>query len=306
MAITWQATDTIEPAADTDIEQAANAHLYGVISGCPVTFDAADMTYDVGAGTILHNGSVVSVSAQANAGTLVADGTNPRWAYIYLDSTGTEGLTHGTAAADPAKPEIGDNVAIAAVLIAAGATIASSQTTLDKRVWTHYPTSLVKYMSATQVFTTNTTYADLVTSGSGTMSFPVVANGIYVARVIGHLTFGGTGGVKFQVTGPAAPTAVSIEVYSAQYQQTHASGTDPADITLLYNYLLGRFTAFSSGGGASSNSVSGAVVNGPFAIDMFIQNGANAGTVTVQAAQFSSNSTTTFAIGTRIEARLVG
>ena len=296
MAITWQATDTIEPAADTDIEQAANAHLYGVIAGCAVTFDAADMTYDVAAGQILHNGVVVNVSAQANAGTLTADGTNPRWAYIYLDSTGVEGLTHGTAAADPAKPEIGDNVAIAAVLIAAGATIANSQTTLDKRVWTHK--NVEKYKTATQVFSTNTTYADITTS-SGNFAFPIAANEVWRVRFVLNMTYGGTGGVKLQLTGPAAPTAVFL---SGRYLLENSAAAES------FWYAAPVISAFStgvvtinSGGGAGTT-----LTTYPVEIEGFIQNGTTAGTVTLQGAQNSSNSTTTFGIGSFMKAERVG
>jgi hypothetical protein len=69
VAYLTQFSDTTEPIADTDAEIATNQHLYGVISGCDVTYDASDMTYDIAAGVILHNGSVVAVAAQANAGT---------------------------------------------------------------------------------------------------------------------------------------------------------------------------------------------------------------------------------------------
>lgn len=157
MAITSEYSDTVEPIADVDAEAATNQHLYGVISGCGVTYDAANMTYDVAAGKILHNGIPVTVAAQVNAGTLVADGSNPRWATIYLDSTGVEGLVSGTAAADPSKPETGDNVAIAMVLIEAGQTIANNiSVKLDKRVFTH-PQSVYVYKSANETVSNSTT-----------------------------------------------------------------------------------------------------------------------------------------------------
>ena len=101
MAIVYQAQDADEMWHDTDAEQMGNIHLYGVISGCAVTYDAADMTWDIAAGTILHNGSVVTVAAQTNVTTLVADSTNPRWTLLYVNSSGTGGIVSGTAAATP-------------------------------------------------------------------------------------------------------------------------------------------------------------------------------------------------------------
>ncbi len=162
MAIVSQYTDAVEPIADTDAEAATNALLYGVVWGCAVAYDAADLTYDVAVGEIIHNGVAVQVAAQLNAGTLVPDITNPRWATIYLDSTGVEGLVHGTAAADPSKPETGDNVAIAMILVPANETIANNITTkLDKRVITTGPREVGR--NTTAATTTSTSAVDLVT-----------------------------------------------------------------------------------------------------------------------------------------------
>lgn len=166
---------------------------------------------------------------------------------------------------------------------------------------------VVKYKSATQVFTTDTTYAD-ITATSGNFAFPVLANARYKARFVLPLVFGGTGGVKLQLTGPAAPTLVRIDAVSsstwvAQSNDTVASG----ETSVLATAPFWAATAFSSGSGL--NSVSGAPSSGTsgsnilnaggttIIVDVFIVNGANAGTVTLQGAQNSSNSTTTFSIG---------
>lgn len=134
MAYQAQAIDSTEPFSDTDWELSANVGLYNVVSGCALTYDASDMTVDIAAGVVTHNGSLVTVAAQDNAVTLVSDGSNPRWAWLYIDSSGMGGITHGTAAATPSKAELGDNVALSAVLIATGATIANDQTKIDKRI----------------------------------------------------------------------------------------------------------------------------------------------------------------------------
>lgn len=87
------------------------------------------MTIDIASGSIKHNGTTVSVSEQLNALTLVADGSNERWSYITLDSSGSAVLVSGDAAAngstEPTKPEHGDRVILAMVKIQAGQTIAN-------------------------------------------------------------------------------------------------------------------------------------------------------------------------------------
>jgi hypothetical protein len=106
------------------------------------------MTVDIAAGVVTHNGNTVAVAAATNAVTLIADGSNPRWAWIHVTSAGVAGVTHGTAAATPAKPELGDNVCIAAVFIPASETIASNCTPIPKRIpavpaATHQPAQII-------------------------------------------------------------------------------------------------------------------------------------------------------------------
>lgn len=134
-----QAVDADEYFHDTDYEIAANQQMYGVFSGCAVSYDASNMTIDIGQGTIVHNGVTVQVAEQLNALTLVADGSNERWAYICLDSAGSAVLVSGDAAPDgstePTKPELGDRVLLAMVKIQAAQTIAANtEYQLDKRV----------------------------------------------------------------------------------------------------------------------------------------------------------------------------
>lgn len=134
MAYQAQAIDTTEPFSDSDWEISANVGDYNVVSGCALTYDSGNMTVDVAAGVITHNGSLVTVAAVTNAVTLVSDGSNPRWTWIHLTSAGVLGITSGTPASTPVKPELGDNVANAVVLIATNATIANDQTKIDKRI----------------------------------------------------------------------------------------------------------------------------------------------------------------------------
>ena len=134
MAYQAQAVDTTEPVSDTGWEISANSATYNVVSGCALAYDAANLTVDVAAGIITHNGSIVVVAAATNAVTLVADGTNPRFTWIHLTSAGVLGITSGTAASDPAVPELGDNVAVALVRIDAAENVANDVTKIDKRI----------------------------------------------------------------------------------------------------------------------------------------------------------------------------
>lgn len=169
-----------------------------------------------------------------------------------------------------------------------------------------YP-SVVKYKTAAQVFTTDTTFAD-ITASSGNFAFPVVANGVYRVHIELNVTYGGSGGLKLQLTGPAAPTLVHVyTVGPSGVQQGADGGTNVEDaFTHTFAIEFAAVTGFSSAFVSTNSSAVDNVpylVNGRLYIDALIVNGANAGTVTLQGAQNSSNSTTTFGAGCWMEAR---
>lgn len=145
---TYAAVDADEYWHDTDVETIASLHTYGVISGCTVTADAANLTVDLAAGTILHSGSSVTVAGATDAYTLVADGSNERWAALTVSSAGAAALVSGdpaaSASSEPVKPEIGDRVLVAFAKIQAAQTIAANvEYLLDKRAITHIPPDVV-------------------------------------------------------------------------------------------------------------------------------------------------------------------
>lgn len=142
MSYQSQAVDSTEPIADSDYELATNQGLYHVVDGLVPTFDAADMTVDFTAGTVMHNGLLLTVAAENNAVTLVSDGSNPRWTWGGVDSSGDLVIVSGTAGATPAKPEHGDNTIIFLVRIDASETIANDATQIDKRIPPMSPTGL--------------------------------------------------------------------------------------------------------------------------------------------------------------------
>lgn len=157
----------------------------------------------------------------------------------------------------------------------------------------------VKYKTATQVFSATTTYAN-ITASSGDFDFSVVANGVYVARFILPVTFGGTGGLKLQLTGPASPTLVRVDMFGQLNVKTE---DDPSTPSTTYSDIYRRLqeaTSFAAILARDSNGTTG-ILNSTFIAEVLIVNGANAGTVTLQGAQNSANSTTTLAIGSRME-----
>lgn len=133
MAYIWAAADDTEPVDSSTISAIANIANYAVISGCAQTYSAANMQVTVASGSVLHNGSTVTVAG--NTVTLVADATYPRWTWIVVDNTGTADIVSGDPSATPAVPSLDGDVGIGLALIPAAQTIANDITTkLDKRV----------------------------------------------------------------------------------------------------------------------------------------------------------------------------
>lgn len=136
MAYTAQAEDGIEPVSDTIWEIVANIANYNVITGCAPTYSAAAMTVDLAAGSITHNGAVVTVAAAAAGWTLVADSANPRWTWLCIDSAGSPVVVSGDPLAVPTVPELGDRVAVALCKVEAAQTIANNIAyKLNKRIF---------------------------------------------------------------------------------------------------------------------------------------------------------------------------
>lgn len=174
-----------------------------------------------------------------------------------------------------------------------------------------------KYKTSTQVFTTNTTFAD-ITAASGNFAFAIAANEVWGVDFFLPLTFGGAGGAKLQLTGPAAPTAVFAEAFVDLLKRTGEDSGAVVRWQRLMRERVGTATAFSSSIMAVDSESGSEIVgsNIGFSTDRtlptsgvtvhlraLIQNGANAGTVTLQGAQNSSNSTTTFGLGCFMKAQ---
>ena len=301
----WTAQSNVEPVSTATIGGIANIANYAIVSGCAPTYSAANLNVTVASGAIIYGGVYTAVAGASV--TLVADPTNPRWSWVGINSSGTPTLVSGTAAATPSVPDVGNMVPVTLVYVNAALTIADNATyKLDKRVFAPaggVPAGgiVTNYKSATQVFTTNTTLADVTGAKGSTFSFSIGANEVWEVEYWIPLAFGGTGGAKFQITGPAAPTAVTIGGWYG--------GGDPAAGGQAVVGTITNVSAFSSDVNArnSEPAVSGIQtyannVQSFIRIVATIANGANAGTVTLQAAQNSSNSTTTLGVGSKMRA----
>lgn len=224
MTITAQFEDGVNWMDDTTIEAVYNIANYNVISGCLATPSGANMSVAVASGTITHNGTRVVVAGSSV--TLSADATNPRWARVCLDSTGTAVLVSGTAAADPTTPEIGDTVLVWEGLVQANQTVANSiASKYDRRLFlpgTQY-TEVVKASDDTRTTTTLTNDSELL--------LPVTLSTLYMFEAM-IMVWGPTGGdVKIALTIPSGTityNAYSWDVSFATtpvFQGAAASGT---------------------------------------------------------------------------------
>lgn len=202
MTITAQFEDGVNWADDTTVEAVYNIANYNVISGCLATPSGANMSVAVAAGVITHNGTRVTVAGSSV--TLSADATNPRWARVCLDSTGTAVLVSGTPAADPTTPEIGDTVWVWEGLVQTNQTVANSiASKYDRRLFlpgTQY-TEVTAASDDPRTTTTLTNDAELFLS--------VSANTLYMFEAM-FMVWGPTGGdVKIALTIPSGTITYS-------------------------------------------------------------------------------------------------
>lgn len=169
-----------------------------------------------------------------------------------------------------------------------------------------------KYSTATQTITTSTTLVDIITSGSGTASFAIAANEVWHVEFQSYVSYGGTGGLKMQLTGPAAPTAVNMSYLVQTYTEQTSDGTEAQyDMVSMRTGVIAAFSTASLAMSSTAATQSGTtgtdrgIQNGMVRITGIIANGSTAGTVAFQGAQNSSNSTTVFGVGTFMRAERI-
>ena len=270
MTIVYQAEDAVEWAHDTMMEQFGNMALYNVRDGCAVTYSGANMNATIAAGNVTHNGATVAVAG--GSVTLVADGSNPRWTWIAVNSSGSGVVVSGTAASDPSIPELGDYVALALVKVEAAQTIANNITyKLDKRIMNPLSTDATTVRKSVDESVTNSS----TLQDDNELSLEVAANTTYVGEIVLGYTAGTTGDFKAAVTFPSGGTLF------ASVQRT--DGTTYAE---------------AAGGQLSSGtSISGGGLGTTIPALQFwrfvFMNGSTAGTFQVRWAQNVSNGTAT-------------
>ncbi len=161
--------------------------------------------------------------------------------------------------------------------------------------------SVYKYKTASQSFVTTTTYAD-ITATTGNLAFAIGANEVWEVEWHLYVTTEVAGGYKFQVTGPATPTAVQL---GAGYQGNEVDnvGTGQGrgwnDVVVRAIAFSGNILSVAGGVGTGLEQRVGTIV-----IRGLIVNGANAGTITLQGAQNSASGTTTINAGHMVARRL--
>lgn len=158
---------------------------------------------------------------------------------------------------------------------------------------------VAKYSVATQTHSATTTLVDVIAAGSpATFTFAMAANEVWQCRYRIRSTFTGTGGLKFQIAGPASPTAVRI---SGSRNIVNLEGSTDSISNLLEPFpVITAFAADFAVANAAANTTNTYNTNdnnGWVDIDLFVQNGSNAGNVTLQSAQSSANGTTVHQIG---------
>lgn len=167
----YQAVDNVEAVTAVMVEQFGNERNYHWTSGCELSYSATSMVVSISAGSVKLNGADVTVAADTV--TLVSDLANPLWAHIAIDSTGNAVVVHGTAAADPAAPALGDYVELALVKVEAGQVFANA---CEHKI----PKYLKGKSLVTLVTGTGATTATLTADAAATASFGTVA-GLTVA-----------------------------------------------------------------------------------------------------------------------------
>jgi len=108
-----------------------------VVSGLAVSQRSAgaNMSVDVAVGSYLWAGTTVTKASVSNVIITAADGSNPRYDVIYANSSGTIGVTTGTAASSPAVPDLAaSSIALAVVAVAAGVTSIVNANITDLRL----------------------------------------------------------------------------------------------------------------------------------------------------------------------------
>ena len=261
MVAIFDAQNASEFVTATDFEQFGNVHAYGVLSGCAVTESAANLNVTVAAGVVIYQGEIVTVAGDTVA--LVADSSNLRWCYVYIDDAGDVQVALGdpapNAQTEPSKPTVTGTI-LKIYKMQAGQTIAANVAiAIDKAIQAHPLTYIAR---TTSNFTKNTN--DSLGNVTG-LSFTIGASEVWAVEVEMQTTSNASGGLKFAFTVPAAGAVTGNVVFGAAAAIVNVRS---ADLT------------------AASGSTSAIVTA---RITAMVVNSTTAGTVQLQASQNASH-----------------
>src|SRR3990167_5558575 len=142
----------------------------GVISGLATTQRGAgaNMSVDTALGVACVNITGVKKTATVNTAITAADGSNPRYDIITLNSAGTITATAGTAAANPVPANLPANeILLAYVYVGTGVTEITDANITDKRVNIRSGTARkLIYSTNVQASTTATSATTIQTTGA--------------------------------------------------------------------------------------------------------------------------------------------
>jgi len=193
-----------------------------VLSGCAVTAQASpDMTVAVAKGAILSNGTLRAVTA-GNVTITAADATNPRIDLIVVNSSGTETVRTGTAAANPAPPtRTANDVVLAVVYVPANDTAIQTNQISDIRI-TRTQGPIVIYKT-TAAETTNTTLAAIEALNKAN-SGVTIPSGLFLAGKVLRVRLGGN-----MLLNSGTPTVRVVIQYGGTVMFSDISGVSTAD-----------------------------------------------------------------------------
>lgn len=253
---------------------------------------------------VAHAGATVPVTASA---------ATPRMDLLTLDAAGTLGMQDGAATAEtgnvreaPLPPLDDDEILIAVVRSPANQSNVLATNVRGRALAVKNPRPLMKVLTSGMTAISASTTFTPVTDGTNALSFNGEAGTRYRVRVLLPVTYGGTGGLKLQFTGPAGSPVLRIDaIVPSGVQQGADAGTNVEDaFTHVFNVQVtsaaGFSSAFISMNSAAADNVP-FLVAGVVRVDAEISLGTAAGTIALEAAQNSANSTTTIGTGARLE-----
>lgn len=177
------------------------ASLNMVASGCGVVYSGTGLTWNLSAGTYYIDGDLYAANAQSTA-LDAADGANPRFDALVLDTAGVFDSITGTAAANPSLPAIDSttHLVLTYVLVPAAAGDLTGEI-IDEIIFDEDS----EWVSSTSGAGWDAASTNNPTSGTVSLEATAVAAGSYVQFTrASDLTFGSDGNFYFRIRSKAA------------------------------------------------------------------------------------------------------